>query len=71
MATMEMQVDEHTKRVLQESITTATQEREALQEMERALELSAAFYKKEVAARRREKLVWDKAISESLLRVRN
>ena len=28
MATMEMQVDEHTKRVLQESITTATQERE-------------------------------------------
>ena len=33
MATMEMQVDEHTKRVLQESITTATQEREALQEI--------------------------------------
>ena len=61
MATMES--------VLQESITTATQEREALQEMERALELSAAFYKKEVAARRREKRVWDKAISESLLRV--
>ena len=66
---MEMQVDEHTMRVLQESITTATQEREALQEMERALELSAAFYKKEVAAHRREKRVWDKAISESLLRV--
>ena len=66
---MEMQVDEHTKRVLQESITTATQEREALQEMERALELSAAFYKKEVAAQRREKRVLEKAISESLLRV--
>ena len=42
---------------------------EHLQEMERALELSAAFYKKEVAAQRREKRVLEKAISESLLRV--
>ena len=64
-----MQVDEDMERVLQASITTATQEREALQEMERALELSAAFYKKEVAAQRREKRVLEKAISESLLRV--
>ena len=42
---------------------------EHLQEMERALELSAASYKKEVAAQRREKRVLEKAISESLLRV--
>lgn len=69
MTTTEMQVDEDMKRVLQESITTATQERKALQEMERALELSAASHKKEAAARRREKRVWDKVISESLLRV--
>ena len=67
--TTEMQAEEDMEVALLSSRSTAAYELEELQELERACRESTASYRREVRARRREELVFEKAVAESFLRI--
>ena len=61
--TTEMQAEEDMEVALLWSRSTAAHELKELQELERACRESTASYRREVRARRREELVFEKAVA--------